>query len=170
MAIIHKSFQRITNSDDFGGIQNLVNNYWGSAENERAFVLPFWKMREMLSVTGEVALRVRDIENIIYVNAEWIVFGEDMEDLLSDPVRADEIYFVLDESTFLQLKANIPTLDHPLSTIVILGRLAKDTPTSTTVNAFIVAAYWTPIGPGSSGDGTISGAKIPPPPPPPGDN
>ncbi len=165
MAVIYKNLQGISNSVDFNAIQPFVNNYWGGANREKSFPLPFWKMQEMMAVSGEVALRVREINNPSFVRAEWIVFSNDMEGILNDPVRANEYYFVLDESDFIRLGENIPILTNPLNNIVIVGRLGKPEPDSATYHAFIIAANCMPIPPGAGGDGVIAGAKIPPPQP-----
>jgi hypothetical protein len=161
MATIHKISSAIISRTDFDGIQTFIDNYWGNADNEKVFSVPFWKMQELMAISGEVALRVREIDNTSYVNAEWVVFEDDMEGLLNDPVRAGEIYFVLDETAFLQLRANISTLRNPLSTVAIWGRLGKLTATGSDYRVFIVAAAGTPIPPGTGGDNFGGGIKIP---------
>ena len=161
MATIFKVTQIINNTTEFDQIQTYVNFYWGNASLEKVFSIPFWKMQELMSVSGEVALRIREINNVGYVKAEWIVFGDDMEGLLNDPVRSAERYYVLDESAFLQLRANISTFTNPLSSVAIWGRIGKLTEGGTDYRVFIVAAAGTPIAPGTGGEGSGAGIKIP---------
>ncbi len=161
MATIFKVTQIINNTTEFDQIQTYVNRYWGNASLEKVFSIPFWKMQELMSVSGEVALRIREINNVGYLKAEWIVFGDDMEGLLNDPVRSGERYYVLDESAFLQLRANISTFTNPLSSVAIWGRIGKLTEDGTDYRVFIVAAAGTPIAPGTGGDGGGAGIKIP---------
>lgn len=167
MATIFKTSSGITDTSSFNEMQTFVNNYWGSAVEEKVFPIAYWKMKQLFAASSseEIALRVTDINNPSLVDAEWMVFEEGMEDLLQDPVRQGEYYFVIDESVFQDIRNGIPTLTKPLNTIIIWGRLGKAAATGNNYHAFIAATSGALITPGSGGDGVITGAKIPPPQP-----
>lgn len=162
MATIHRLFTKIQDNTSLNEMQPLVNNYWGTAVEEKVFPIAYWQLNQLFiaSTSEEVALRVRNIDNPSLVDAEWIVFGEGMEELLEGQ-REREYYFVFKESAFEDMRDGIPLLN-PINTIVIWGRLGKSAPDGNDYTAFIVSTGCTIIPPGAGGDGAATGLRIPP--------
>jgi hypothetical protein len=87
--------------ENFSKMQPLVDNYWGGDNLEKLFPLPLWKMKQLFNSfpSSEVALKVTDIFFPTLVDAEWVVFDEDLETTLSDPnVQPNNYYFVFSDS------------------------------------------------------------------------
>jgi hypothetical protein len=146
-------------------MQTFVNNYWGSPAEEKVFPIAFWKLKQLFaaSTIEEVAFRVTDINNTSLVDAEWIVFEEGMETLLSPPnVRPGEFYFVIDEAVFNSIKGAIDVLTNPLNSVIIWGRLGKPAPTGADYTAFVVAVGCTVIVTDIGGEDFTTGFPIPP--------
>lgn len=143
-------------------MQDLVNRYWGSASEEKIFPIPLWKLSQLMeaSTTKEVALRVSDINNPSLVNAEWIVFEKEMNNLSADKLNSD-YYFVVNQDVFNHLKKNIPVLTKPLNTIIILGRVGKEED-SNIFTSFIFLADYSLIPTGAGGPGWGTGIRLPP--------
>lgn len=165
MATIHKNHAGISGSTDYAEMQTFVENYWGSAAEEKIYPIPFWKLNQLISVspTEQAALHVTDFDNRSLVDAQWETYNEDFDDLLANAGGSSEFYFVLHESVFQDIRDSIPTLTTPINQVVIWGRLGKATPDGSDFTAFIMPSKCELIPPGSGGPGTISGAKIPPP-------
>ncbi|NJL73865.1 MAG: hypothetical protein HC892_01330 [Saprospiraceae bacterium] len=122
--VIRASVSIVSDIDSLNEMEELVNNYWGSPVEEKVFPIPFWQLNQLFDAasTKEIAFKVTNIDNPSLANAEWVVFEEGMEELLAD-TRRDEHYFVMNESVFRAMRAEIPELTKPLHTIIILGRI-----------------------------------------------
>lgn len=150
----------------------FADNYWGGITNERMFVIPFWKVTQMLGAASsdEIALRVTNIDDPSIMSANWVVFEQSMADTLRDPVEVGVHYFIMDDSYFYgpiltstppitQLDGirNITATPHNNVLRVRIGQ----SPNDGQYIAFFLAAECTIIGQGGAGGGVISGAKVP---------
>lgn len=158
MATISKTFRGIASTTAETEMNNFVAAYWGTLEKEKMFPIPFWKAKRLIkaSNTGEVALRITDIEIPGEVDGNWLVFEGIYEDVLQDPnLQEDVHYFVLQESTLDDIQDNIATpYEH-----IIWGRIGKS-PTGT-FHAFFNSALCKLVKPGTGSEGTSNGFKIP---------
>ncbi len=165
MATIYRASAELTTGLDYDAMQTTINNYWGSALEEKVFSIMYWEIRQLLAASSEqeVALKIKDIDNRALVEGEWIPFEEDMEDLLADPANPNETYFVFDEDTLESIRSNINPLANPINTVSIWGRIGRSLPMGGDFQAFLIAVGGVIIPPdGSGGDGTGTGVKIPP--------
>jgi hypothetical protein len=153
--------------ENFSKMQPLVDNYWGGDNLEKLFPLPLWKMKQLFNSfpSSEVALKVTDIFFPTLVDAEWVVFDEDLETTLSDPnVQPNNYYFVFSDSEFEELQKNALGINKRL--LLITGRLGKEVSQEsqeTSYCAFICASTLTISTPQGGTDGASTGYKIPPP-------
>ncbi|PHN04144.1 hypothetical protein [Flavilitoribacter nigricans] len=161
-----------------------IINYWQSINNERIFLIQYWRANLLLaqSPSKQIALRVTNIEDPDLVDATWISYDPDnpgkdasqntggiigyFQNLIATLKRqlGDDppvSLFVFGEEIFpLEgnegLKQFVP---HRLMTLVgRIGRKANGNPT-----AFILAGQVDiKLGPGAGGGGATSGARIPP--------
>lgn len=172
MAQIIRNAGPVNSDGDLDQAQLMSIVYWGDLANEKMFVIPFWKVSQMLSISGsnEIALRVSNIDESNIVSASWVVFEQSMADSLNDPVEMGVRYYVIDDSYF-----NGPILTPPpdimqLSGIrritttphnnVLRARIGKD-PSTGNFFVFFLAAECTIIDQGGGGGGALSGAKVP---------
>lgn len=164
MATIYKVSSFVSGSGGYAEMQTFVENYWGSAAEEKLFPIPFWKLSQLIGVspTEQAALRVTDFDNRSLVDAEWVSYNEDFDELLEGADRPSEFYFVMDETVFNDIRDQIPTLTTPLNQVVIWARLGKATADGSDFTAFLIAAKTELFPPGSGGGGATSGIKIPP--------
>ncbi|MEL6719069.1 MAG: hypothetical protein AAFO82_02560 [Bacteroidota bacterium] len=163
MATIIKSSTSVQGTTEVQNMNNEVDNYW-QTETERVYPTSLWKIKHLLnsSDSGEIALKVTNIDDEDFVDAEWIVFGDGLEELLQDPVRQGEYYFVMSEADFSQVESGIDLILNPLSKVIIVTRLGKITPNGQDYTIFIVSAKYNLLNDGGAGGGgAVSGAKVP---------
>lgn len=163
MATIHKAQP--------GGIPILldlatnefIEEYWGTILQERVFPIAFWKIQQLMesSSSEEIALRVKEITNPTLVTAEWMVFEEGMEELLLDPVRQGENYFVLNENNLNALRTRITESSTAINQAMVVSRIGKDPGPTGKIFVFIILSEFVTI-PAASTDGASTGMKIPP--------
>ncbi|MBK7873691.1 MAG: hypothetical protein IPJ74_25045 [Saprospiraceae bacterium] len=159
MASIRKTSSAIDNLSTETQMTTFVTNYWGS-NNEKMFPIAFWKLKRLFaaSTTDEAALRITDIFSPNEIDGRWLVFDGNYEEVLEDPnVQGNDYYFVLNESDFDEIRANIATPNEH----IIWGRIGKDN--NGNFFAFFNAAKCTLLGTGTGNDGTLNGFKIPSP-------
>lgn len=163
MATVVRSFSTIIDLDTFNEIPPLIENYWGTLDEEKVFPIAAWRLNQLISVSSseEVAFRVKNIFNRSLMDGEWIVFEEGMEELLEN-VRPDEYYFILNERQFNAIISEIDTLETPISTIVFWGRIGKLTADGFDFTAFLVPTAGVTSAPGSGGGGASGGLRLPP--------
>ena len=164
MSTIIRATTKVTDIGSGGDMQLLVNSYWGSAENEKMFILPFWKIKQLLAASSveEIALKVTDIENTGFVDAEWVVLEENADDTLKDPFKPNDRYYVLNESTFEYIRKAAATLE-PVYKCALFARLGKETiDNATSYYAFFNTAVIQLITIGGGGNGASTGFKLPP--------
>ena len=164
MATIYKLSEGLVDSGVEEDMEEFVENYWGNLSNEKLFTISFLKLYQLFlaGTAGEVALKVTDIDKPSWVNGEWMVFEEDMDDLLSDPEQQPGIYyFVMDEDIFTGIR-NALENEYELNTIIINGRIGKLTPDGSDYVGYLVAYETSYIPPGGAGDGAATGIRIPP--------
>ena len=163
MATIYHSSSKLTDGGDYDEMQLFVNNYWGSADREKIFPIPFWQAIQMLaaSTSEQIAFHITDYDNPLFISAEWEVYNNEIESLLEAKTLPEEYYVVLNEAGFQNIRDSIPNLGNPVNRLMLWGRIGK-TDTGQFV-AFIVAAKGSIFNQDNSGgDGASSGIKIPP--------
>jgi len=150
----------------------FADNYWGGITNERMFVIPFWKVTQMLgaSASDEIALRVTNIDDPSIMSASWVVFEQSMADALRDPIEMGVRYYVMDDSFFygpiLTSTPPITQMDGIRSITatphnnVLRARIGQS-PADGEFIAFFLAAECVIIDQGGGGGGALSGAKVP---------
>jgi hypothetical protein len=175
MANIFKSAGGIMNNVLFDEMELLVKNYWGDLTEEKIFPIPLWKLKQLFSAyqSSDVAFRVTDIASKLLVDAQWVVFDENLENLLQQPtVQPNDNYFVLSEATFVALRGGASNV--PQNLTLITGRIGKTSTTvvvdeETTITKdkyyvfFNVSKNDFKKPGGGGGDGTSSGFRIPSP-------
>jgi hypothetical protein len=176
----------ISGSDDqFTAIQMAleVNLYWGAEENEKLFILPFWRAQELVesSPSQQIALKVTNLEDPNLVTAEWISHNPEKPgvDASDDPGGVISHFQNLIRTLRRQLGADPPVAlflvgedlfpkdsdgnlkqfaDH--HKLCLVGRIGRTSNNVTVV--FIVVGIIDIQIPGSGGPGTTSGARLPP--------
>ena len=160
-----------------------VVRYWGKPEDEKQFLLPFWKSDELIlgSQTRQIAFKVTNIEDPAQVDATWISFNPNPEaepgspsvwrlirrlrrwlKTLMDSVvpPPDEACFVFGEELVpvegnRSLKRNFPHHRH-----AVVARIGRNEAGVTVVH-FLAAEIRIKANPGTGGGGDASGALIP---------
>jgi hypothetical protein len=117
-----------TSTSEFGEMQTRIGFYWGDITAEKIFPIPFWRVLQMLSVSPseQIALHITDFNNVALVDAEWVVYNDDLEELLESATRPHEYYFVMHESFFEDLRDSIPSIGNPVRELMLWGRLGKE--------------------------------------------
>lgn len=146
-----------------------IYNYWGLIENERVFPIASWKVQQLFDAsTGNpkcIAIKVSNIDDPNLVDVEWISYDQNNPPPPGDP----DSYFILEEKYFKPeriysdprnsiLGMRDLFLDFKTILVVRIGKVDADS--APTVYA-IMAELKYKSGPGGSGGGATSGAKIP---------
>jgi hypothetical protein len=164
MATVIKSAAGFGNhADVLTDMQTLIDNYWGSTVQEKTFPVALWKLNQLFNTSSsrQVALKAKNISNSSLVDAEWIVFEEGMDNVVSDN-RRDEFYFVFTEDDFEAIKSGVLENVQELNSVIFLGRIGKTGNTNEFV-AFIFVAGVSSISTGSTQyPGATTGVRIPP--------
>lgn len=168
-------------------MEQEIINYWQDINNERLFLIPYWKAARLIaqSPSQQIALRVTHIEDPALVDAQWISYdpanpGKDASvstggvigyfqnliDILKRQLGDDPpvALFVFGEELF-PLNGNEGLKQfRPHRLMSLVGRIGRQNNGNTNPTAaFILAGQIDiKIGPGSGGGGATSGAKIPP--------
>lgn len=154
--------------------EQFMEDYWGEASDERMFMLPFWQVSQMLSMSdlNQIALRVTNIDTPNSMTAKWVVFDSQLEETLVDPYELGICYYVFDGDFF-----NGPI---SINNDVVNGiRKVTNTPHNNVIRArvgrreieeglgiyeyhvFFLAAECLIINQGGGGGGILSGLKVP---------
>lgn len=172
MAEIFNTLDSIINNAGVTDMKTLINNYWGSETREKSFPISLWRLNQLFSLANseKITLRIKDIDDPLLVDADWMTFEDELEDLLeASSVESNNSYFVLDESDFEEIKESIDA--KPSHKIIMLGRIGQkeiqtvdeegDPVTTIKYFVFFYPAEYEIILPGTGGGGASGGAKVP---------
>ena len=107
------------------------------------------------------------MDNPAFVDAEWMVYNEEHEEILGGDYRPNDYYFVVDEEVIQNIRTAMFTV--PATNLMVTGRLAKDErkPGVVKYRAFVYGYESRAVPPAEGGiasrgtGGPASGAKIP---------
>jgi len=173
-------YQKGANPFNETQMEEDIVRYWGNTFDEKFFIIPFWKAKELVnnSESNQVAFRVFDINNPSGVHTEWISYAPNSSDEFVQERVYDgdrqitvwitrlvtnlhQTFFVFGNDLLDLFEAAIVELRVIPKYEFIIARLGETVGGETTVY-FILGKIELHLGPSAGGASNACGAKLPP--------